>query len=237
MATGSSDGEGLNIKTTYVRAIAKLNCRTVAPETLVGRAIRLYDADALSDDLLSTSKVKPDGTAGFLFDLSTSRSLDSLFETKPDLYCVVSGDDGRIRYRSTIHANTDFLSVDPESGEQHRTGREYVLNLYTKSRQMAFSYRAPLPTKQNEWTEVSVPLADFIPTLIAKSLRPTAELGQTPLAAAELGLKARLSATAPRPCPPYPEPAPPVLRGVRGRRHHWPGARGRAGSWPRSATP
>jgi NADH dehydrogenase [ubiquinone] 1 alpha subcomplex assembly factor 1 len=43
-------------------------------------------------------------------------------------------------------------------------GREYVLNLYTKSRRMAFSYRAPLPTVKNEWTEVAVPLEDFIPT-------------------------------------------------------------------------
>ena len=109
------------MKTTYVRVIAKLNCRTIAPETLVGRVIRLYDADVLSDDFLSTSKVEPDGTAGFLFDLSTSRSLDSLFETKPDLYCMVSGDDGQILYRSDIHANTDFLGEDPGSGEQHRT--------------------------------------------------------------------------------------------------------------------
>jgi len=109
------------MKTTYVRVIAKLNCRTIAPEMLVGRAIRLYDADALSDDFLSSSKVEPDGTVGFLFDLSTSRSPDSLFETKPDLYCVVSGDDGGILYRSDIHANTDFLGVDPGSGEQHRT--------------------------------------------------------------------------------------------------------------------
>ena len=109
------------MKTTYFRVIAILNCRTIAPETLVGRVIRLYDADVLSDDFLSTSKVEPDGTAAFLFDLSTSRSLDSLFETKPDLYCVVSGDDGRILYRSDIHANTDFLGVAPDSGEQHRT--------------------------------------------------------------------------------------------------------------------
>jgi monofunctional biosynthetic peptidoglycan transglycosylase len=43
-------------------------------------------------------------------------------------------------------------------------GREYVLNLYTKSRRMAFSYRAPLPTMKDEWTELSVPLEEFIPT-------------------------------------------------------------------------
>jgi NADH dehydrogenase [ubiquinone] 1 alpha subcomplex assembly factor 1 len=50
-------------------------------------------------------------------------------------------------------------------------GREYVLNLYTKSRRMAFSYRAPLPTKQGEWTEVSVPLAEFIPTAFGRRVQ------------------------------------------------------------------
>jgi monofunctional biosynthetic peptidoglycan transglycosylase len=43
-------------------------------------------------------------------------------------------------------------------------GREYVLNIYTKTRRMAFSYRAPLPTTKDEWMEVSVPLDEFIPT-------------------------------------------------------------------------
>jgi NADH dehydrogenase [ubiquinone] 1 alpha subcomplex assembly factor 1 len=43
-------------------------------------------------------------------------------------------------------------------------GREYVLNIYTKTRRMAFSYRAPLPTTKDQWTEVSVPLDEFIPT-------------------------------------------------------------------------
>ena len=50
-------------------------------------------------------------------------------------------------------------------------GREYVLNLYTKSRRVAFSYRAPLPTTKDEWTEVSVPLADFIPTAFGRRVQ------------------------------------------------------------------
>jgi NADH dehydrogenase [ubiquinone] 1 alpha subcomplex assembly factor 1 len=50
-------------------------------------------------------------------------------------------------------------------------GREYVLNLYTKSRRMAFSYRAPLPTTKDEWTEVAVPLADFIPTAFGRQVQ------------------------------------------------------------------
>jgi monofunctional biosynthetic peptidoglycan transglycosylase len=50
-------------------------------------------------------------------------------------------------------------------------GREYVLNLYTKSRRMAFSYRATLPTVKDEWTEVRVPLTDFIPTSFGRRVQ------------------------------------------------------------------
>jgi NADH dehydrogenase [ubiquinone] 1 alpha subcomplex assembly factor 1 len=50
-------------------------------------------------------------------------------------------------------------------------GREYVLNIYTKSRRMAFSYRAPLPTTKDEWTEVSVPLDEFIPTAFGRRVQ------------------------------------------------------------------
>lgn len=47
-------------------------------------------------------------------------------------------------------------------------GRAYVLNLSTKSRRTAFSYRAPLPTTKDEWTEAKVPLADFVPTAFGR---------------------------------------------------------------------
>jgi hypothetical protein len=50
-------------------------------------------------------------------------------------------------------------------------GREYVLNLYTKSRRTAFSYRAPLPTTKDEWTEVAIPLEDFIPTSFGRQVQ------------------------------------------------------------------
>jgi NADH dehydrogenase [ubiquinone] 1 alpha subcomplex assembly factor 1 len=50
-------------------------------------------------------------------------------------------------------------------------GREYFLNLYTKSRRMAFSYRAPLPTTKDEWTEERVPLEDFIPTAFGRRVQ------------------------------------------------------------------
>jgi monofunctional biosynthetic peptidoglycan transglycosylase len=56
-------------------------------------------------------------------------------------------------------------------------GREYVLNLYTKSRRMAFSYRTPLPTTKDEWTEVRVPLEDFIPTAFGRRVQGMGPVG------------------------------------------------------------
>lgn len=50
-------------------------------------------------------------------------------------------------------------------------GRDYVLNLYTKSRRIAFSYRAPLPTTKDEWREVAVPLAGFVPTSFGREVQ------------------------------------------------------------------
>lgn len=43
-------------------------------------------------------------------------------------------------------------------------GREYTFNLYTPTRQMAFSYRASFKTKPGEWTEVRIPLSKFVAT-------------------------------------------------------------------------
>lgn len=36
---------------------------------------------------------------------------------------------------------------------------------------MAFSYRAPLPTTKDEWTEVSVQLDEFIPTAFGRRVQ------------------------------------------------------------------
>lgn len=47
-------------------------------------------------------------------------------------------------------------------------GRDYVLNIYTKSRRTAFSYRAAVPTTKDEWREIEIPLKDFIPTAFGR---------------------------------------------------------------------
>jgi NADH dehydrogenase [ubiquinone] 1 alpha subcomplex assembly factor 1 len=94
-------------------------------------------------------------------------------------------DAGTLEFFGTLSLenNGGFASVrtkptelDLEAGDTivvraRGDGRDYVLNLYTKSRRMAFSYRAPLPTTKDEWTEVKVPLADFIPTAFGRRVQ------------------------------------------------------------------
>jgi NADH dehydrogenase [ubiquinone] 1 alpha subcomplex assembly factor 1 len=101
---------------------------------------------------------------------------DGRFRIMPDQTMEFSG-------TLSLENNGGFASVRTKPGDLNikagdaivvrvkGDGREYVLNLYTKSRRMAFSYRAPLPTKQDEWTEVAVPLEDFIPTAFGRRVQ------------------------------------------------------------------
>lgn len=50
-------------------------------------------------------------------------------------------------------------------------GREYSMNLYLNKPLMAFSYRAAVPTKKDEWTEVKVPLDRFEATSFGRVVK------------------------------------------------------------------
>ncbi len=49
-------------------------------------------------------------------------------------------------------------------------GREYSLNLYVPTQRTAFSYRAAVRTKKDEWIEVRLPLKDFEATWFGRSV-------------------------------------------------------------------
>ena len=50
-------------------------------------------------------------------------------------------------------------------------GRTYIFNLYPKTRRMAFSYRAALPSVDGQWTEVFVPLKTFVATSFGRRVQ------------------------------------------------------------------
>jgi monofunctional biosynthetic peptidoglycan transglycosylase len=102
-----------------------------------------------------------DGVMGGVSDGRFKITPDKTMEFSGRLSLENNGGFASVRTKPTnfnIHAG-DTLVVRVKGD-----GREYVLNIYTKSRRMAFSYRTALPTTKDEWTEVSVPLEDFIPT-------------------------------------------------------------------------
>ena len=97
-------------------------------------------------------KITEEGTLEFFGTLSLENNGGfASLRTKPTDLGIKAGDTIVVRVRGD--------------------GREYVLNMYTKSRRMAFSYRAPLPTTKDEWTEVRVPLVDFIPTAFGRRVQ------------------------------------------------------------------
>ena len=106
-----------------------------------------------------------DGVMGGISEGRFSITADRALEFSGRLSLENNGGFASVRTKPTdlnIHAG-DTIVVRVKGD-----GREYVLNIYTKSRRMAFSYRAPLPTTRDEWTEVSVPLDEFIPTAFGR---------------------------------------------------------------------
>ena len=57
-------------------------------------------------------------------------------------------------------------------------GREYTLNLYTNKPLVAFSYRAAVPTKKDEWIEVKVPFDKFEATSFGRPVKDAGAVKQ-----------------------------------------------------------
>ena len=55
-------------------------------------------------------------------------------------------------------------------------GREYMLNLYPARSQVAYSYRAAVPTKKDEWIEVRIPLEKFEATSFGQVVKNAGEV-------------------------------------------------------------
>jgi monofunctional biosynthetic peptidoglycan transglycosylase len=109
-----------------------------------------------------------DNVMGGVSDGRFKLTADGILEFSGKLSLENNGGFASVRTKPTdLDINAGDTIVVRVKGD----GREYVLNIYTKSRRMAFSYRAPLPTTKDEWTEVSVPLDEFIPTAFGRRVQ------------------------------------------------------------------
>ncbi len=100
-------------------------------------------------------------------------------------------DDGMMRFAGnlSLENNGGFASVRSRSsgaslgldaGETivlrvKGDGRRYTFNLYTPDRRTAFSYQMDFDTKAGEWTEVKLPVDDFVAHSFGRPI-PSAKL-------------------------------------------------------------
>ena len=106
-----------------------------------------------------------DGVMGGVSDGRFRITADKTLEFFGTLSLENNGGFASVRTKPT---DLDIKAGDTIVVRVKGDGREYVLNIYTKSRRVAFSYRAPLPTRKDEWTDMAVPLADFVPTAFGR---------------------------------------------------------------------
>ena len=124
--------------------------------------------DFAGPDAAQTWQTVNDGVMGGVSDGRFRIAPDKTLEFFGTLSLENNGGFASVRTKPT---DLDIQAGDTLVARVKGDGREYVLNIYTKSRRMAFSYRAPLPTTKDEWTEVRVPLADFIPTAFGRRVQ------------------------------------------------------------------
>ena len=124
--------------------------------------------DFTSPDAARKWQAVNDGVMGGVSDGRFKITPDNTMEFSGRLSLENNGGFASVRTKPTEleikHGDTLIVRVKGD-------GREYVLNIYTKSRRMAFAYRAPLPTTKDEWTEVAVPLNDFLPTAFGRQIQ------------------------------------------------------------------
>ena len=109
-----------------------------------------------------------DGVMGGVSDGRFKMTPDNTMDFHGTLSLENNGGFASVRSRAK---KLDLKAGDVVVAKIRGDGREYSLNLYLTRPLVAFSYRATVPTKKDEWLEVRVPLEKFEATSFGRVLR------------------------------------------------------------------
>jgi monofunctional biosynthetic peptidoglycan transglycosylase len=143
-------------------SLVLLLCGEVAIEEAIRPLLKFDEANAARQ-----WQAVNDGVMGGISDGQFKITDDKTLEFFGTLSLENNGGFASVRTKPT---DLDIQAGDTIVVRVKGDGRDYLLTIYTKSRRIAFSYRAPLPTTRGEWKEVAIPLSDFIPTAFGRRI-------------------------------------------------------------------
>lgn len=132
--------------------------------------------DFTGADALQNWQAVNDGVMGGVSEGKARITADKTLEFYGKLSLENNGGFASVRSRDK---KLDLKRGDVLVARIKGDGREYSMNLYVPRRLIAFSYRATVATKEDEWTEVRLPLDQFQATSFGRVVRDAGPVDPT----------------------------------------------------------
>jgi NADH dehydrogenase [ubiquinone] 1 alpha subcomplex assembly factor 1 len=157
------------MKLTYLSGcLALLMVTTVMVTTAMAEETLILLFDFTTADAASEWQTVNDGVMGGVSEGKFRISQAKTMEFFGTLSLANNGGFASVRSKAT---KLDLAKGDTLVAKVRGDGREYTLNLYTARARTAFSYRATMQTKKDEWIEIKVPLDEFEATSFGRVVR------------------------------------------------------------------
>lgn len=132
--------------------------------------------DFTGADALQNWQTVNDGVMGGVSEGKAGITADKTLEFYGTLSLENNGGFASVRSRDK---KLDLKRGDVLVARIKGDGREYSMSLYVPRRLIAFSYRATVATKEDEWTEVRLPLDQFQATSFGRVVRDAGPVDPT----------------------------------------------------------
>jgi NADH dehydrogenase [ubiquinone] 1 alpha subcomplex assembly factor 1 len=157
------------MKLTYLSGcLALFMVTTVMVTTAMAEETLILLFDFTTADAASEWQTVNDGVMGGVSEGKFRISQAKTMEFFGTLSLANNGGFASVRSKAR---KLDLAKGDTLVAKVRGDGREYTLNLYTARARTAFSYRATMPTKKDEWLEIKVPLDEFEATSFGRVVR------------------------------------------------------------------